>query len=100
MPDDPLDAEKIRLLDQWAEGLQRDERAEVAAAGRAILMLIEEIERLHVHLWDQQLSASSPPAGAVAAAELPLEQSATQAEFDRTLRERLGRRLWGASTEA
>ena len=37
------------------EGLERDERNEVAAAGRAILMLVDEIERLHVLMWDRHL---------------------------------------------
>ena len=61
MPDAGLDAEKLGLLNKWAEGLQRDQRAEVAAAARAILMLIEEIERLHVAVWDERLNAGSEP---------------------------------------
>src|SRR5262245_39972593 len=44
----PLDAEKLEVLNRWGTGLQTDARAEVAAAGRAILLLIDEIERLHV----------------------------------------------------
>jgi hypothetical protein len=47
-----LDEEKLELLHRWGEGLRRDGREEVAAAGRAILMLIEEVERLHVDLWN------------------------------------------------
>ena len=72
MPDDGLDAEKIRLLNQWAEGLQHDERAEVSAAGRAILMLIDEVARLHVHLWDQQLN---PPGRAEPVAAVPSSET-------------------------
>ncbi len=41
-----LDEEKIELLRRWGVGLQSDERDELRAAGRAILLLIEEIERL------------------------------------------------------
>ena len=41
------------MLYRWGEGLTRDGREEVAAAGRAILMLVEEVERLHVELWNQ-----------------------------------------------
>ena len=40
------------MLLRWGEGLRRDPREEVAAAGRAILMLVEEVERLHVELWN------------------------------------------------
>lgn len=46
-----LDEEKLETLRQWGEGLTRDARKEVAAAGRAILMLADEVERLHVDLW-------------------------------------------------
>jgi hypothetical protein len=50
-----LDDEKLSLLERWADGLCRDQRAEVAAAGRAIELLIDEIERLNVLLWDGPL---------------------------------------------
>ena len=46
-----LDEEKLETLRRWGEGLTRDAREEVAAAGRAILMLAEEVKRLHVNLW-------------------------------------------------
>jgi hypothetical protein len=46
-----LDEERIEVLRQWGEGLARDDREEMRAAGRAIMLLIEEIDRLHVDLW-------------------------------------------------
>ena len=46
-----LDAEKLDLLRQWGAGLTDDPREEVRAAGRAIGMLIEEIDRLYVEFW-------------------------------------------------
>jgi hypothetical protein len=55
VPASGLDAEKLDLLRRWGGGLQEDGREEVAAAGRAILLLIEEIERLYVALWDKEL---------------------------------------------
>ena len=61
MPDGGLDSEKLSLLGKWADGLQRDSRAEVAASGKAILMLIEEIERLHVVIWDGRLNPAREP---------------------------------------
>ena len=51
---DRLDEEKIEILRRWGEGLERDEREEIRAAGRAILLLIEEIEQLHVELWNER----------------------------------------------
>lgn len=47
-----LDEERIDMLRRWGEGLERDDRDEVRAAGRAIMLLIEEVEQLHVDLWN------------------------------------------------
>lgn len=58
-----LDAEKLEILRRWGAGLEGDLREEVSAAGRAILLLIEEIERLHVLVWDKRLyPEDAPPA--------------------------------------
>ncbi len=46
-----LDESKLATLQLWAEGLARDERDEIRAAARAILLLIDDIESLHVDLW-------------------------------------------------
>ena len=46
-----LDAEKLEVLRSWGEGLSGDEREEVRSAGKAIVLLIEEIDRLHIDLW-------------------------------------------------
>lgn len=48
---DRLDEEKLEMLRTWGEGLLNDGRDELRAAGRAIMMLVEEIELLHVDLW-------------------------------------------------
>jgi hypothetical protein len=55
-----LDDEKLSLLAKWAAGLRTDPRPEVAAAGRAIELLIDEVERLDVLIWDRQLSSTTP----------------------------------------
>ncbi len=41
----------METLRAWGEGLRTDPRDEVRAAGRAITMLVEEIERLNIDLW-------------------------------------------------
>ena len=46
-----LDEAKVETLRGWGEGLRGDPRDEVRAAGRAITMLVEEIERLNIDLW-------------------------------------------------
>jgi hypothetical protein len=53
-----LDEEKLALLRRWGEGLTDDVREEVRAAGRAILMLSDEIERLHIDLWHARDASS------------------------------------------
>jgi hypothetical protein len=60
-----LDEEKLEMLRKWGEGLRRASGDEFAAAGRAILMLIEEIEQLHVDLWHarQHVSDTLVPTG-------------------------------------
>ncbi|MGZ4413554.1 MAG: hypothetical protein ACXVRZ_04125 [Gaiellaceae bacterium] len=66
MQADGVDAEKLEILRRWGGGLQNDPRAEVAAAGRAIQLLIDEIERLHVLAWDGRLYPDpplAPPSG-------------------------------------
>jgi hypothetical protein len=51
-----LDAERLEVLRRWGRGLGDDSRDEVRAAGRAIGMLIEEIERLHIELWHTRVA--------------------------------------------
>ena len=46
-----LDDEKLETLRRWGAGLGADGRDELRAAGKAILILIEEIERLQVDVW-------------------------------------------------
>ena len=46
-----LDDEKLETLRSWGAGLASDGRDELRAAGKAILILIEEIERLQVDVW-------------------------------------------------
>jgi hypothetical protein len=95
VPNSGLDAEKLGLLNKWAEGLQRDPRAEVAAAGRAILMLIEEVERLHVVVWDERLTAGNDAEPELEAEpELTLEfiephEQQRERDIFRALRDRL-----------
>ncbi len=65
---------QLAELRRWAAALAEDGRAETSAAGRAILLLIEEVERLQA-----QLAADA----AVAVGET--------AETGEPLRNRLGR---------
>ena len=53
-PEKRLDEAKIEILRIWGDGLAGDPREEVRAAGRAITMLVEEIERLNIDLWNER----------------------------------------------
>lgn len=44
----PLDDDKLETLQRWGKSLREAGGEEAAAAGRAILMLIEEVERLRL----------------------------------------------------
>ncbi len=86
-----LDAEKLAVLRRWGTGLQTDGREEVSAAGRAILLLIEEIERLHVLVWDRRLYPDvpvPPPSSPAKAVEAP--EGGPQTTYQ-ALRDRLRR---------
>ena len=74
-PEKRLDEAKIETLRIWGDGLSGDAREEVRAAGRAITMLVEEIERLNIDLWHARADRlQSPPA------PQPVEQPAARAE--------------------
>src|SRR4051794_18489790 len=53
-----LDEEKLEALRSWGERLQQAGGEESAAVGRAILMLVEEIDRLHIELWHARMQPS------------------------------------------
>jgi len=77
-----LDEQKLELLRRWGDGLAGDPREEVRAAGRAILILVEEIERLHVDLWNERsLQRAAVPVDDEAGAVEPDLQSSLRARF-------------------
>jgi hypothetical protein len=79
-----LDEDKLETLRRWGEGLRRADGEEQAAAGRAILLLLEEIERLQIELSQ---AYGQPGAEADEAADDQAEPVAW------TLQERLQRAL-------
>ena len=61
IPQQRLDEQKVETLRSWGDGLQTDPREEVRAAGRAITMLVEEIERLNIDLWHARTDSRESP---------------------------------------
>ncbi len=46
-----LDEERLEVLRTWGTGLSSSGRDELRAAGKAIVMLVEEIDRLQADVW-------------------------------------------------
>lgn len=77
-----LDEQKLELLRCWGDGLVGDAREEVRAADRAIVLLVEEIERLHVDLWNEHsLERAAVLVDDEARAAGPDVQSSSRARF-------------------
>jgi len=53
-----LDEDKLDQLRRWGTGLAGTEDEELRATGKAILLLIEEIEGLHVELWSAKTAVA------------------------------------------
>ena len=81
-----LDEDKIDQLRRWGSGLANAESDELRATGRAILLLIEEIEALHVDLWNAKavLEVPAPPEDEVPAAPDLHRSLASRLRFSRT----------------
>jgi hypothetical protein len=52
-----LDEEKLEALRTWGDRLGESASEEHAAIGRAILMLVAEIDRLHIDLWHARMTS-------------------------------------------
>jgi hypothetical protein len=94
---DRLDEERLETLRVWGSGLATESREELRAAGRAIVMLIEEIDRLQVDVWQARDAESSSLAGQGDENE-PLEALSSQS-LGESLRERLGVMVPGRATD-
>jgi hypothetical protein len=78
-----VNEEEFDALRRFGDGLMQDSRPEVHAAGKAILLLAAEVERLQVELWHARLNVSD--------ATGPEQESEEEPEsaLDRTLPEEL-----------
>jgi len=75
-----LDEDKIDQLRRWGSGLANADGDELRATGKAILMLIEEIEALHVDLWNAK----------AARVKAAVDDEPSESDLDRSLAARLG----------
>jgi hypothetical protein len=68
-----LDEERLETLRNWGAGLSTSARDELRAAGKAILMLVDEIDRLEADLWNARAAAKQ--AAVTAASEAARHQA-------------------------
>ena len=52
-----MEEEQLAVLRRWGEGLRLDEREEFRAAGKAISLLCDEVDRLELELWHAKTSS-------------------------------------------
>ncbi len=81
---DRLDEERLEILRSWGAGLALDDREELRAAGKAITVLVEEIDRLQIDLWNARAVEHEP---------LEPIEALVVATQGSGLRDRLARRL-------
>jgi hypothetical protein len=79
---DRLDEERLEILRSWGAGLAAsDGREELRAAGKAITVLVEEIDMLQVDLWNARVDHVPPtkpaPVSSQGIAEALLDRLAT-----------------------
>ena len=81
-----LDEERLETLRTWGAGLSTSARDELRAAGKAILMLVDEIDRLEADLWNARAAVRQAEAAAEAArqAEPPVAAPAEPEPVART----------------
>jgi hypothetical protein len=68
---DQIDEEKLAQIRAWAETMLVDERSELRAAGRGLLLMADEVERL----WEARRLAFSRDVGTALAHRLGTEAS-------------------------
>jgi hypothetical protein len=94
-----LDEERIETLRAWATDLAAESREDLRAAGKAITILIEEIERLRADVAHPQ-GAANPPLSEETnreAQQEPVEAVSSQS-LGTSLRERLGAAISSRTT--
>jgi hypothetical protein len=61
-----LDEERLETLRTWGAGISTSARDELRAAGKAFLMLVDELDRLEADLWNARAAAKQAEVAAAA----------------------------------
>ena len=90
---DRMDEERLEILRSWGIGLASDDREELRAAGKAITVLIEEIDRLQIDLWNARAVVEHRSVESVEPVELvEPDEPLVAVTQGNALRDRLARR--------
>ena len=85
-----LDEEQIEALRKWGARLATDTRAELRAAGKAIVILVDEIERLRVDPQRAGEASNTLIGASTREAKQESLEAASSQSLSTSLRERLG----------
>lgn len=77
-----LDEERLETLRTWGAGLSTSARDELRAAGKAILMLVDELDRLEADLWNARADAKQAEAAAEAARQAEAARTGPKAPVE------------------
>ena len=83
-----MDEDEFEAIRRWGESLQQSDREQFGAAGKAIVLLTAEIDRLERELWNVKTLAADQSPGAETEDDFALEED-KEAGVDTTLRKRL-----------
>jgi hypothetical protein len=94
-----LDEEKLEALRSWGERLRQMSGEEYAAVGRAILLLVEEIDRLNIDLWNARLQRQQEQLVESRPTAPEQEQESVPPTLHMRLRQVVGRRSGASAAE-
>jgi hypothetical protein len=83
-----MDEDEFEAIRRWGESLQQSDREQFGAAGKAIVLLTAEIDRLERELWNVKTLAVDRTPRRETEDEFALEEG-QEAGVDTTLRMRL-----------
>ena len=82
-----MNEDEFEALRRWGKALSASETsAELSAAGKAILMLADEVERLHVEIWKLRDGSRDVPSSEQPPPEEPRPETSVLAQLMRRLR--------------
>jgi hypothetical protein len=90
-----MEEEQFEAVRRWGEGLQQDAREEVSAAGKAIVLLCAEIDRLERELWSIKTATAADSSSEEGEPDLAAADEDEPPAVEATLRERLKNAMGG-----